>query len=290
MSTQVPGWVGPVMRIGYSARGLVYVVVGVLAVFAAYYGGQAEGTRGALATLTDKSWGNALLGFITLGLFAYAIWRAIDAFLDLENEGDGPKGWVARIGMLVSGIVHLSLGAYAFSLVFSSDGSRGSGTTQSTIAQVLEQPYGQWLVVAAGLATIGAGIYFWNKALNKSYKRNLAFTATSQKLDPLVRFGLMAHGTVVGLIGAFILWAGYTHDASEAGGIGQAFETIRTSLGGQVALGIIGAGLIAFALYCFIEAAYRIVPRRAQGSVTTLADKGRQAAREAQNAARRATN
>ncbi len=301
MASDVSGWVDPVMRAGYAGRGLVYVIVGGLAAAAAVWGGSAEGTKGALSWLTGQAWGDVLLVVITVGLFAYAIWRAVDAAMDLEDEGTGAKGLVARTGMVVSGIIHLFLGLYAFSLVFASYDGPGSasgggggssggagGGTEGMTATLMAQPFGRWLVGIVGAVVIGAGIYFWVKGFKEKYKEDLRVSPTTERLDPFLKFGLFAHGVVVVLIGAFFVYAAWTHDPSEAGGINQAFSAIRGSPGGRIALGIVGLGLVAFAVYLFVEARYRVIPRRAGPDVQTLAGKAKSAAHRAEGAARRA--
>ena len=100
---RAPAWVVPAMRVGYVARGIVYVLIGILAVRAALRGGPSEGAKGALSSLTDNSWGTAMLWVIAVGFFCYAIWRFIAAWMDLERHGTGAKGIVARTGLIVTG-------------------------------------------------------------------------------------------------------------------------------------------------------------------------------------------
>ena len=298
MADRVGGWVDPVMRAGYAGRGVVYVLVGILAVLAAWTGGDAEGTRGALATLAGKAWGGAVLVLVTIGLFAYAAWRLVDAAMDLDAKGSGAKGWIGRIGMAISALTHVALGLYAFSLVFrsydgpgSASGSGGgSGSTDGMTATLLAQPFGRWIVGIVGAVIIATGVTFGVKALRERYKEHLALSRTTERLDPVLKFGLIAHGVVIAIVGGFFLWAAWTYDPSKAGGIDEAFQTIRASPRGQIALGIVGLGLVAFAVYCFAEAIWRIIPRRAGPDTRTLASRGVEAARQVGQSVRRATS
>jgi hypothetical protein len=277
------------MRAGYAARGIVYVLVGFLALRAAWRGGQAEGAQGALASLTDEAWGAALLWAIAIGLFCYALWRLIDAWLDLDRHGTEAKGIVARIGLAVSGLVHVMLGIYAIRLVTaggSAAGDEDAGQERWT-AWLLAQPLGRWIVIAIGLAVIGAGIYYGYKGISEKYKEFLRYTGTVERLDPACKLGLVAHGVVIAIIGGFLVWAGWTSDASEAGGLAQAFEIVRQAAFGRFLLGLLALGMIGFAIECFIEAAYRIVPARAGTDVTTLASRARAGLARGQAEARR---
>ena len=269
MADTAPNWLDPVMRAGFGARAAVYAVVGGLAVAAAWRGGSAEGTRGALSTLSQEPWGEAALLAIGAGLFAYALWRALDSLLDLESYGADAKGVIARVGMMVTGAVHLALGLYCVALALG-ERSGGGGGTQGWTARLLAEPYGRWLVAAAGAAVVGAGAYYWVKAYSEKYKRDIRRTETTERLDWVMKLGLVAHGVVVAIIGGFLIWAAWTHDASEAGGLNMAFAQIREAAYGRILLLAVAVGLVAFALFCLIKAVYGIVPRVVGAEVTTL--------------------
>jgi len=269
MADMAPAWVVPAMRAGYAARGLVYVIVGCIAVSSAFRGGQAEGAKGAIASMQGVLWGQLLLWAVALGLLAYAVWRGLSAWMDLERHGNDAKGMIARIGTAVSGVIHLGLAFYAARMALGG-GSSGS-STESWTAKLMQVPAGRWLVVIGGLIVIGAGIYYANKGLSERYKRNLRNTELTQKLEPACKFGLLAHGIAIGLIGGFFVYAGWTADPSEAGGLEQAFQTVREAAFGRILLALMGLGFVGFAVYCWIEAAYRIVPARAGKDVVSLA-------------------
>ena len=274
MPDRAPAWVVPAMRAGYAARGIVYILVGWLALRAAWVGGQAEGAQGALTTLTDESWGPALLWAIAVGLFCYAFWRAIAAWMDLERHGTEARGLVARIGMVTTGLIHAALAIYAIRLATYGGGGE-SGGEQRWTAWLMSQPYGRWLVVAVGAAVIGAGIYYAWKGIAEKYREHLRYTPTVERLSPLCKLGFVAYGVVIAMVGGFLLWAGWTHDPSEAGGVEQALATVRGAAFGRVLLGLLGLGLLGFAIENFIEAAWRIVPARTDATVTSLAAKAR---------------
>lgn len=275
-------WVDPAMRFGYVARGIVYVLVGFLALVAAKEGKPAPDSKSALGELLEHPFGEVVLGVIALGLVAYAGWRLLCAIMDLENKGGDPKGWAARGGQTISAILHLLLAFSAASLVFRTGASSGGDRTESWTGAVMSEPFGRWLVAIAGAVAIAMAIQHFVKAHREKYKEHLRYTPLAAKLDPFVKLGIVAHGIVVLMIGSFLVWAAWTTDASRAGGLGDALGALRNIGVGQVGLGAIALGLVCFSVYCFIEAAYRIVPRCAPADLATLATKARELARGAE--------
>jgi Na+/proline symporter len=291
MATATPEWVDPTMRVGFTARGAVYVLVGGLAFLAAVDGGTAPGTKGALENLLGGPWGTVLLAAIGIGLFCYAAWRGLCAMMDLESRGDDAKGWAARTGQIASGIAHLGLAVFAVSLVWGSGGGgsgggQGGGSTEHWTAMLMQQPFGRWLVGILGAVVIGAGAYQFYKAHKEKYKEFMAATRTTERLSKVLKYGLDAHGVVIGIIGGFLIWAALSANPNRAGGVGQVLDTIRYATFGQILLGLMGLGLISFAVYCFVEARYRIVPRLAGSDTATLASKAREAKDKAERGAR----
>lgn len=268
---QPPGWVVPLMRFGYAARGVTYVILGVLTFLAAWTGGEAEGTSSALASLRDQPWGVPLLWVVAAGLLGYAIWRFVAAWWDLELHGTGAKGLIARAGLCITGAIHAGLAVSAARQAIGSSGG-GSDSVKTLASWVLQQePWGKWVLIVIGAATVGAGIYYGYKGFNEKYKRHMRQSPRSQALDPAIKFGLVAHGVVIAIIGFFLIGAGWTADPSQAGGLGQAFEAVRAQPFGRILLGALAIGLVGFAIYCFAEARYRIVPRCASPDTKTLA-------------------
>ena len=273
MSDKAPAWVVPVMRAGYAARGAVYLVVGGLALTAAIYGGAAQGTTDALADLRGRAWGVPLLWAIAAGLVAYMVWRFVDAWLDLECHGTDAKGLVARAGQIVTGIIHGAIGGSV--ALTAMRGNGGGDGTQSVTQKLMQMPWGPWLVMAVGLITVGAGIYYAHKGISESYKDHIRVTPLARRLDPVMKAGLVAEGIVIVIIGLLVAYAGLTNDPGEAGGVGAALGEIRAVAFGRVLMGAVAAGLVAFGIENLVEAVYRVVPRRSGPDVMTLARRAR---------------
>ncbi|WHZ36858.1 DUF1206 domain-containing protein [Sagittula sp. MA-2] len=270
MSEKAPAWVPPVMRTGYFARAAVYVVVGGLALMAAVKGGEAQGTTDALADLRGQAWGVAALWAIAVGLWAYLAWRLVDAWMDLEDYGTDAKGMIARAGLVVTGLIHGAIGVSVAATAMGGSGG-GEGGTQSMTQKLMTMPFGPWLVGAVGLGTLGAGIYYMHKGWAEKYKEHIRVTPTARKLDPVCKFGCIAQGVVISLIGISIIVAAMTTNPSEAGGVGDALHQLRSMAYGRILLGIVALGLLAFAVENAVEGWYRVLPRYEGKDVMTLA-------------------
>ena len=246
-------------RLGYASRGVVYLIVGSFAVLAAFGSGRTTDTKGALTSLMGGPWGIALLALVALGLLAFAAWRAVQGIADADGHGRDGKGLVIRGGLLVSAVTNLLLALFAVSLIFGGGGgSGGDGGTQSWIAKLMEEPFGQWLVGIVGAAVVGAGVAHiikgWSAKFDKRFKPGY------DKLGwvrPVCRFGLIARGVVFMIIGSFIGIAAWRYDPQQARGLSGALQALQEQPYGQVLLGIVALGLVAFGLYCWVEAVYR---------------------------------
>ncbi|MCE0504912.1 DUF1206 domain-containing protein [Roseivivax sp. GX 12232] len=274
-----PAWVVPVMRAGFSARAVVYALVGGLALTAALTGGAAEGTTNALAELRRAPFGSAALWAVALGLLAYALWRFLAAWYDLERRGGDGSGLFERGGLVVTGAIHAGLGLSVLGLARGGSGSGGGGAAQDWTVQILTLPYGPWIVAAIGLGTIGAGLYYMQKGWRQTYKRHIRVAPLTRKLDPALQAGFLAQGALIAIIGALIISAGFTTSPENAGGIGAALGELRAAPFGRILLGVVALGLLGFALENLVEAKYRIVPARAGPDVQTLASRAKAEAR-----------
>ncbi|RYH03432.1 DUF1206 domain-containing protein [Salipiger sp. IMCC34102] len=271
MSERSLDWAMPVMRTGYAGRGLVYVIVAGISLFAIWRGGQAQGTSDALAAVESSPFGKILLTLVALGLFAYMIWRLIDAYFDLEDKGTDAKGIAARIGQAVTGLIHGALGVLTVSLMLSSGGGSGGSKTAYYLNQLMAMPGGNWVVGIAGVVTMGAGVYYLHKAWSQKYLQVLRANHFTMNWNQVLRAGVAAQGATVLIIGYLILRAARTSDGSDAGGLDKAFGWLSQQTYGQLLVTAMCLGLLGFALFMFVNAMYRIVPRLKDPDVSSVA-------------------
>jgi hypothetical protein len=251
-------------RAGYAARGVVYLIVGGLAVLAAIgQGGQTTGTQGALTSLLDEAFGQVLLGFVAVGLIGFAIWRLIQAIADPERHGTTAKGLALRAALLISAVTYVGLAIFALSLVFGWGTGMSSGDDQSArdwTAWLMGQPFGPWLVGGIGIIVVLVGLAHGYRAYTGRFKRHLAVPMQTMRwADPVCRFGLVARGVVFVLVGGFLLLAAIQFDPSEAHGLGGALRSLQGQPFGWVLLAVVALGLAAFGIYSLIQAIWRTI-------------------------------
>ncbi len=250
-------------RLGFAARGVVYVIVGWFAIDAAFRGGKVGDNQGAIASLVDEPFGEILLGVMAAGLAGYALWRLTEALTDPEARGGTAKGAFRRAGHAVSGIAHVILAWTAARLALHAGkaaGGRAGGedSAQDWTAWLLGQPLGQILVGLVACALLAAAVQQATKAWTGKFVRDLSpGTPVPDHVCTMGRIGYGARALVFTMIALFFATAAYASDADEAGGMAQALGTLQRQSGGQLLLGLTGLGLIAFGAYSFVEARWR---------------------------------
>lgn len=255
------GWYAWVARAGLLAKGVSFGIVGALAVkLAAGHGGQATSREGALHALARETFGEIVLILLAIGFAAYALWRLVEAIA----AGGDEKKWAKRAGSLGRAAIYAAL-AYSAVKILAGDGGGGSQNQRAheTAATLLSWPAGTWLVGIAGAIVIGVGL--WN-----------AYRGLSRKFEDKWRAGEMggaartwggragvvghlARGVVFTLIGAFVIRAAVQYDPKEAIGLDGALQKLAAAAYGPYLLGLTAAGLIAYGLYCLVDARYRDV-------------------------------
>ncbi|MGJ3262782.1 MAG: DUF1206 domain-containing protein [Salinarimonas sp.] len=249
-------------RVGYAARGVVYMIVGGLAVAAAVgSGGETGGSKNALASLVGEPFGKTLLAIIALGLLAFAIWREVAALTDADNRGTSGKGLAIRGAHVISGVIYLGLAVYAAGLAFgwaASGGGSGDEGAQGWSAWLLAKPFGRWLLGLVGLGVAGAGIGFLGRAWKGDVTKHLRYSPNQRGwVVPLGRAGFGARGIVFVIIGGFLVLAAWQADSSEARGLGGALRTVQEQPYGWALLAVVAAGLFAFGAFGVVQAVYR---------------------------------
>ena len=235
-------------RLGFAARGVMYVLIGLLALRS----GRTEDGAGALEYLSSGG-GKLLLGLMALGFVAYGLWRLADAFLDSEGHGSDGKGMAMRVGAAASGLLHLAL-AYSAARLASGNGGQGSGGgTQEGAATALNLPGGQLVLGIAALALLAVGAYQLVKAAQGSFLKHIDGRAASEAWVRISgRLGYAARGIIFLIMGYFFGRAALDESAGEAGGMGEALASLPPNL--QLAVAF---GLLLFGLFSFVEARYR---------------------------------
>jgi hypothetical protein len=236
-------------RLGFAGRGLLYLLIGGLALFA----GRRTEPAGLIEMLPQRSGGTVILLLLAIGMLSYGFWRLVETGLDLDGHGKSLKGRAVRFGQLLSGLLHVGLGLLATSLLFWGSGGGGGGdASQSAAGTALGLPMGQALVAIAAAGLTAAGLLQLIAAWRGGFLHRLRPEAAAK---PWViwsgRIGYATRGVIFLFIAAFFWSAAMTGDASEAGGFRDALGAL-----GPRELMFVAAGLILFALFSMVEAIY----------------------------------
>lgn len=246
------------MRLGYVVRGLVYGMIGLLALqVVSGTGGSLDDPQGVIATMGKSPFGTAVLYAILAGLIGYSLWGFIRAIFDPLHRGHDAKGIALRVGYAASGISYLLLALATYGLIIGNTTAarNGAQTTQAqqTAATILTKPWGPAAVAIIGVLVIVIGAIQIFQGLSSTFEKQFnpyELSSYQQKwIDRLGRFGTAARGFVFGLIGLFLFLAGYNHNANQAQGIDGVLKALLHQPSGPWLLGIVALGLIAFGLY-----------------------------------------
>lgn len=260
-------WIERLARVGYATKGVVYALVGGLAIKAAIgSGGSVGGSRNAVQEIGSQPFGQALLVLTAIGLFGYALWRFVQAGFDPENEGTDGKGLVKRAGYVASGVIHTMLGVTAIQMV--TGGGGGGGGKKTWIAKLMAvDTVGPILVGVAGVCVLGYALYQVYKGWTMKFKEALQTGEMSQTEEKAAtisgRIGLVARGVVFAIIGGYVVKAAATQSPGSAKSVGGALSEIASQSYGVFLLAIVAAGLIAYAALQLVLARYRKIPASA---------------------------
>jgi len=249
-------------RLGYAARGVVYLMIGVIAVLAAADLTPRPAGAGEVLELWAK-WplGLFLISAVAACLIAFSGWRVLQAVFDADNHGTSPKAWAVRAGQAVSGLVY---GALAMSALELLDGLEDIGEADETdsartaAAEILAWPHGDWVIIAAGLGLLAVGVgNLAQGALQDFGKRLHCGPNVCRWVVPLGRAGYIGRGLATLPLGVFLLRAGWEVRASEVRTWSEALHAVEAQPFGSLILAALALGLIAFGLFGVVEAIFR---------------------------------
>jgi Domain of Unknown Function (DUF1206) len=255
-------------RFGWIAKGVVYALVGVLAVPIAIQGLQADRARdrgtqasqlGAVTEIGQNSVGTIALWIIAIGLALYVLWRLVSIMLPADNSA---KAWVTRAGYLISALTYALLAWTAVSFALNARSANGKNTEDAKVERftrdLMDMTAGRWLVGAIGVGVIGAGIYFLIKGVRASFRDELEPAGVGpvphETIVTLGRVGWIGRGIVMGLVGWFLIRAAVEFRPSEAKGFDGSLREVTETAIGPFIVGVAAVGLIVYGLFCVISA------------------------------------
>jgi hypothetical protein len=254
-------WFEWATRIGFVARGVVYAVIGLLAIQVSLHsGGKVTDQKGALSTIAHQPFGHGLLVAAAIGFGAYALWRLVQASRGRGPEGGGDASTTGRLAALGSAVAYAGMCVLSISVLTGSSSSSGTSPHHST-AGVLGWSGGRYIVGAAGVLLLGVGLYQGYKGLSRKFMQD----EKTDRMSPTVRrwferigvLGHLARMVVFGLVGIFAIEAARSFNAKKAVGLDGALHRLAGHSYGTVLLGVVAAGLFAFGVFSILESRYR---------------------------------
>ncbi|MEV8033551.1 DUF1206 domain-containing protein [Streptomyces sp. NPDC002742] len=251
-------------RAGLTARGVIYALVGVLALRIAFGegGGRQADRGGALEEIASKPFGAALLWVLGAGLVGMALWRLSEAVFGAAGQDGGAAG-----KRLMSAGRCVFYGFVAYSVLAFAAGSRGSGAgdrqSRDVTAKALGMPGGQWIVGVAGAGLVVAGVWIAVRAVLRKYHKHLKLGEMSRRVRRAVDTagvgGGAARGVVFAAAGAFAIRAAVDYRPDQAKGMDGTLRSFAGTPVGPWLLACVAAGLVLFGLFSFAMARWRRV-------------------------------
>lgn len=265
-------------RFGLACRGAVYVLVGYLAgrIALAAAGepeaapGQPADAQGAVQQVAGSPPGRLLLVLLALGLVGYAVSQLVEVVFRPGRAESRARRWSQR---LISAWGVVLYGAFAASTVSFLLGSRratspGSSSRQDTAltARILREPLGRPLVVLVGVLLVGAGLEMGRRAVRLNFRERFNPAQVGPWVGRVARIlgsvGCWSRAAVFALVGGFVVHAGVTFDPSDAKGLDASLRSLARTAYGPALLGVVAVGLVAYGIYCVLEARYRQLPEQ----------------------------
>lgn len=245
-------------QMGYLSRGAVYLVIGGLALLAAFgSGGETTSSKGAIIAITQQPFGEFLLALLIIGLVGYVIWRFIQSVKDTDDHGTSMKGMAIRTALFISAITHAALALWALKMLVTDENSSQSRP------EFLSSSLGKWLFILVGVAMIGAGIAHLYKGWAAKFQKYMDIPPQQRQwAKPVCQIGLMARGVVWCIVGWFFIYSAMIAGSTEVKGVADALNFLRDQNYGSWLFSLTAAGLFCFGIYSVLEAFYRRIEVR----------------------------
>ncbi|MBU3161223.1 DUF1206 domain-containing protein [Clostridium frigoris] len=252
-------------RVGFATRGLIFSVMGILALLIAFgSGGKTTDQQGAIAMIGKQPEGKVLLWIVLIGLICYSSWGLIQVVINPFNKENDTKGISARLGYLFGSISYSFLAIPTYALL--TGGSKPvhvgkqAAQTQNYVAKILDLPFGQWLVVVVAITVIIVGAFQVCKGFMPHFGCHLDLIKLNTYQLKWVKgfgiFGTISRGFVIILVGVFLVIAAYTSDSNEAKGFDSALMSLMHQSYGRWLIGIVALGLMSLGIYALLIALF----------------------------------
>lgn len=255
-------WVSTLVRLGYFAKGIIYSLIGILALRVGFGlgGGRLTDPSGVLRTLLTQPFGRVMLTAIGVGIVVYGAYYIFEAIADVRHHGGGFRGWTTRALTIIKAVVYGAIGVQALSLVFLD--RRPRDATEKSAGALMQVPFGRFALILIGIGIVVYGITQLQMVWRGGAEDDIDATGVRRDAPwilTLGRFGIAARSVIILLMGATMMRSGVRARASDADGYRDILATIASF--NPWLLGAIGAGLLCFGVYQLCHARYARIVR-----------------------------
>ena len=260
-------WVERLAKLGYAAKGLLYVIAGcTLALAATGFGGRPVGLRGALRFVIAQPFGRVAVGLVALGLAGFILRRMVQVFVSPEGQPKLSDAYFAAPRLLPERARECRRrvdGPPTRARLDRAESSRSCLTLDWTVLLVAT-PYGGWLVVGVGLAIVGFAGFHLYIAVTVRFQIDLQVKRMSTRVRKLTfacgRGGYAALGIALSISGGTVAYAGWLADTREVIGVGAALQSLERSHSGTVLFVAVATGAMGHGLYLvFVVRSLRLI-------------------------------
>jgi hypothetical protein len=256
-------WPERLARFGLGARGVLYIVIGILAFRVAFWHtADRANQNGALQQIAGTTGGSVLIWIVAIGLVGFALFRLASALFGTVADPSATEA-MDRVKAAAEAIGYGAVSIVAIKIAINGATSGGSGSGSQKTAMVLGWPGGQFLVGIAGLVIVGIGLYFlydgWKADFTKELKLGSVSPRVRKAVITLGRVGRIARGIVFVILGILVITAAVQYEPQKANGLDGALRTLAAQPFGKWLLAIVALGLVAFGLYGLAESKMRRV-------------------------------
>ena len=245
-------------RLGLTARGTVYIVMGLLTLSVANGDPKEVDQYGALREVLHQPFGTFLVIVLAIGFAAYSLWRFSEALFGVTGD---PGSTFARFVSAFRGLIYAFLTFTAFAVLRGSQDSQAE-KQRGYAAEVMSQSGGRWVVGLVGVAIVAVGAFLAIEGLTRRFMRFFPEGQLDAKIRSTIQtvgvIGNVARGLVFAGAGALVVFAAWAYEPSKATGIDGTVKLLRDHSLTWV-LVLAAFGLIAFGCYGLLEARYRRV-------------------------------
>lgn len=245
-------WVSRVVRVGFLAKGLIYSLIGILALRMAFglRGGRLVDSSGVLRTLLGQPFGLIMLAVISAGILGYAAYYVFEAAMDTRHRGGGLKGWTSRTLTVIKAVAYGTIGVEAVRLLL---GDRSpAGGPEETASTVMLFPFGAWFLVLVGVGIAIYGVTQLKMTWDGRFDDDLDEARVRREAGWLLtigRLGIGARSIILVSMGLTLAWAGIEQRPSNADGYRESLMTLFFQPFGSWLLAAMGGGLFLFGVF-----------------------------------------